>query len=276
MKICVSFEGRVRSDSTGFYFLRAFKALGHEVEHIYPSDMGRVKPGDFDLYFKCDDGLRSDWNDQLHPSIYQVIDTHIESDWRVELANKGKFDLVCVAQKEGLKLPWESKNVLWVPLACDIETHSVGPKEKKYDVAVIMNFHSQYASERIDYVHDLLAAVPNFFFGNRTPEQMAEKFAESRIVFNKRLNKDLNMRDFEALCSGSVLLADRQGDMAEIGLIDGVHYVGYSGKDEMKEKAKWILENPEKAEHIAYNGQLEVMASHTYRHRAEKMLQEIK
>lgn len=276
MKILVCFEGRVRPDSTGFYFLNAFKTLGHDVTHVHPDELHTVKPGQYDLYFKCDDGIRSEWNKDLHPSIYQVIDTHIESDWRIELAEKGEFDLVCVAQKEGLNLDWKNKKVIWLPLAADPQKHYVGHRDKKYDVAVIMNFHSQYAPGRIDYVHTILGAVPEFFFGSRTYEEMAEKFAESRIVFNHALNGDINMRFFEGMMSGSCLLTDRLEAMKDLGFVEGKHYIGYESKEDLVATAQAILKDSEKLEYVAKNGREEVLSGHTYRHRAERMLQEIK
>lgn len=273
MKILVCYECRVRPDSTGVYFYQAFKQLGHEVDHCLPENIHNIKGG-YDLYFKCDDGIRSSWNKDLHPSVYQVIDTHIESDWRVKLASEGEFDLVAVAQKEGLNLPWTNKKVIWGPLGCDWDAHCVGPREKKYDVAAIMNFHSQYAAGRIDLVHELFKAVPNFFFGGRMFHEMAEKFSESRLVFNAPLNKDLNMRHFEAMASGSVLVSERLEDAAELGFIDGVHYAGYSSKEEMIKVVADLLKDSAKMDYLAKNGHSEVR-NHTYTKRVENILQEL-
>jgi len=52
------------------------------------------------------------------------------------------------------------------------------------------------------------------FVGNRYYEQMAETYSASKIVFNCSLKKDVNMRVFEALASGSLLLTN---DLSENG-----------------------------------------------------------
>lgn len=273
MKICVCFEGRVRPDSTGFYFLKAFKDLGHEVTHVYPDQINTVKPVDFDLFFRCDDGLSdAGWNPELHPSIYYVIDTHLETDWRLALAKNGKFDHIFTAQKAGVSLPWHTP-AHWIPLGCDPDLHNVGPREKKYDVAFIGNFHSRYAGRRMEYLDKLFRALPNFFFGSRMFKEMAEKYAEAKIVFNCSLNQDINMRVFEGMASGSVLLTDRIPEMAEIGLVDGIHYVGYSNIEEMLALAKVIANGSFKD--VPTQGQKLALGAHTYKHRCEAMLKKI-
>lgn len=274
MRILVSYDNRYRPDSTGQYYVKAFKNLGHDVTHVIPSEVNKSHIG-YDLYFKCDDGVYSEWPKELHPSVYQVIDTHLDTDWRLKLEEKAGFDLVSVAQKTGVELPWKANRVMWGPLGCDVDSHSVGNREKKYDLAVIMNFHSQYASERIEHVHSLMEAVPNFFYGSRMFEEMAEKFSESRLVFNKSLNKDINMRVFEAMCSGSCLLTDRIDEMNELGLKDGIHYAGYSTKEEMCEVAKGLLKDEVRREAISKAGHLESIRNHTYTVRAEKILKEL-
>lgn len=274
MNILVCFEGRIRPDSTGFYLLTALRSLGHGVTHITPDQIMRVEGG-YDLYIKCDDGLRnSGWNPALHPSAYVVIDTHIEWDWRVKTAEDGKFDLVTVAQSEGLKLPWKNKKVIYNPLGCDQTIHYRGPQEKKYDGCFIGNFHNGLAGPRIDALDSFFKCCDNFFYGQRGPDKFPEIYAQSKIVFNRSINGDLNMRVFEALCSGSCLLTDRVEDMDKVGLIDGIHYVGYTDSESLQKSAKMLLADDDKREYIAAAGRA-VSFSHTYAKRMEKLIEEL-
>ena len=129
MKIIVSFEDRVRPDSTGVYFVRAAQQLGHETVHVYPEDIHKVKPGDADFYLKVDDGINTQvWNPELHPSAYYAIDVHLDTDWRLKFAEAGKFDYVTVAQSCGLDLPWHV-NPSYLALGCDPEIHHVGERD---------------------------------------------------------------------------------------------------------------------------------------------------
>lgn len=265
MKIIVSFENRIRPDSTGVYFLRAAARLGHEAAHVLPEDIYKVKPGDADFFFKCDDGIPGQvWNPSLHPSAYQVIDTHIESDWRVKFASDGKFDVVGVAQPEGITLPWNNPCVFWSPLGCDPEMHHVGERDKVYDGCFIGNFHTEYANRRMQTVHEFFRLCHKPYFGNRTFKEMAEKFAQSKLVLNQSINGDrFNMRFFEAMCSGSCLVTERLKESYTLGFADGVHYAGYSSIEELREVVKDLLSNDEKREGIARNGRL-ASIRHTY------------
>ena len=275
MKILVSLETRVRPDSTGVYIVEAFKQLGHEVAHVLPENIHTIHGG-FDLYVKVDDGQKvTQWNPELHPSAYYCIDTHIETDWRIALAKSGRFDSVSVVHSDGLALDWGRDDVYWNPVGCDPKIHYVGAREKKYDGCFIGNFHNGLAGPRIEALDAFFRACPTIFFGNRMFQQMAEKYAESRLVFNRSINGDMNMRAYEAMCSGSCLITDRVVDLEKLGFIDREHYFGYSSNDELQELTKMLLANDELRENVAAQGRKEVIAKHTYRHRAEVIISKL-
>lgn len=274
MKIIVSFDDRIRPDSTGVYFLSAAHQLGHEVKHVYPENISSVKSGDADFFLKVDDGISSQvWNPELHPSAYYAIDVHLDTDWRLKFADKGKFDYVTVAQSVGLTLPWHVKPH-YLALGCDPEVHFVGEREKLYDGCFIGNFHTEHANKRIEAVHEFFSVCNKLYFGNRTFREMTEKYSQSKIVFNQAINADVGMRVFEALCSGSCLVSPWLPDMDRLGIIDGVHYAGYSDLNEMKRICKELLENDTKREEIARNGRL-ISSSHTYAVRLKELLEKI-
>lgn len=275
MKIIMCYEDRLRPDSTAVYFLNAARKLGHDVVHVYPNDIMNVKPGDADFYFKCDDGICGEtWNPSLKPSGYFVIDTHIESDWRLKFAEDGKFDQVFVSHPEGLNLPWKT-SVEWLPVACDPEVHHVGEREKLYDGCFIGNFHTGYASRRIEVVHAFFSMMEKPYFGNRTFKEMTEKYAQSKLVLNQSINGDkFNMRFFEVMCSGSCLVTERLNDSHTLGFVDGVHYAGYSSIDELKSVVKDLLSNDDKREGIARNGR-RMATQHTYVSRFKTILEKL-
>lgn len=274
MKVVVSFDNRVRPDSTGVHILNGFRQLGYEVFHVLPERIMGVLPGEADLFVKVDDGLRHpiQWNADLHPSHYYCIDTHIETDWRLKLAKDGEFDTVSVVHKQGLSLPWHTE-AYWLPVGCDPEVNYVGQKEKKYDVCFIGNFHSQFAQKRLDAVDVLFKNFPNFFHGHRTFKEMAEKFAQSKIVFNHSLNNDINMRFFEGMSSGSCLVTDHIDEIAELGLKNGVHYHAYRNMEEMVDLVRFLLDNDDIRERTALEGRKEVNANHTYSARCKKIVE---
>lgn len=273
MKILITFDDRVRADSTAVYFREALKSMGHQVQHVYAENLHQVKPGDADIFLKVDDGLAGHaFPANLHPSAYYVIDTHLDTDWRLALEKAAEFDFIFCAQKKGLSLPWQSKRVEWLPLAADIDQHHVGPREKKYDVAFIGNFHSNYAGKRIDAVDAVFKRFPNFFFGSRYFRDMAEVYAQSRIVFNQSLNQDINMRFFEAMASGSCLVTDFIPEADELGLYRGLHYAAYDGEKDMLETIDGLLKDSTMREKMAKNGMEAVHGYHTYKRRCSEIL----
>lgn len=273
MKVLVSFENRVRPDSTGIYIVSAFKQLGHEVEHVLPEKIKHVRGG-YDLYVKVDDGQRNtSWNPELHPSAYYCIDTHIETDWRLALARDGKFDQVSVVHSQGLNLLWGRSDVYWNPVGCDPEMHFIGLRAKVYDGCFIGNFHNGLGGPRRDMLDIFFKATPSIFFGNRMFKEMTEKYAQSRFVFNRSVNGDVNMRVFEALCSGSCLVTDRVADLGKLGLIDQVHYIGYSDGKELNDVTRKYLVETDLRENIAKNGHKFVLEHHTYAHRVKLMIE---
>lgn len=276
MRVLVSLETRVRPDSTGVYIIEAFKQLGHDVTHVLPENIMEVSGG-FDLYVKVDDGLKQTaWNANLHPSVYYCIDTHIETDWRIKLAKDGQFDSVSVVHSDGLDLDWGRDDVYWNPVGCDLKIHNVGKREKIYDGCFIGNFHNGLAGPRVECLDTFFKACRGpIFFGNRMFHEMTEKYAQSKLVFNRSINGDANMRVFEAMASGSCLITDRVGDLDKLGFVDGVHYAGYSSTEELEDLTSSLLKDEVRRETIASAGQKLVLSNHTYANRMEVLLEKL-
>ena len=104
---------------------------------------------------------------------------------------------------------------------------------------------------------------------------MARIYSASRIVFNRSIGNDVNMRVFEAVACGSLLVTN---DLAENGQAelfqDGVHLATYQDAEEMLEKIRHYLEHDDRREAIASAGRAEAIARHTYRHRMGRLLAE--
>ena len=79
-----------------------------------------------------------------------------------------------------------------------------------------------------------------------------------------------NVRMFEVTGLGSCLLTDYRNENAEIFDVDS-EIVVYQSMEDMVEKAKWLLENPEKAKETAIAGQKKTLANYTYKNKAEQL-----
>jgi hypothetical protein len=92
--------------------------------------------------------------------------------------------------------------------------------------------------------------------GTGSREITADVYAESLVSFNASLNGDLNFRVFEVLSAGGCLLTDRLAPEAGLGLLldEDTHYLEYDTPDELIDKARYLLRQPERALKIARAG----------------------
>ena len=88
--------------------------------------------------------------------------------------------------------------------------------------------------------------------GRRFFEEMAQTYSASRTVFNRSIRNDVNMRVFEALACGSLLLTNDLRDNGEAELFqDDVHLATYTCPEELLDKARFYLRHGRARERIA-------------------------
>jgi spore maturation protein CgeB len=120
---------------------------------------------------------------------------------------------------------------------------------------------------------------PNWYLGWRNAaapgynalDDIAWKLSQSKVGVNYSIKKDLNMRVFETMGTKTCLLTDDIPGVTEL-FEDGNHLLTFKSIDEAVEKMRMILKDDALRQTIASNGYYEVMAKHTYKHRAEEML----
>ena len=230
-----------------------------------------------DLFLWVETGLDSPTPDlQNHeiPKACYLIDTHLHTAKHKQQAKL--FDYVFLAQKKFVAEFQEDENqhVSWLPLACDPEIHGrVENVEKEFDVGFVGTVTASH-ERRLNLLTEIQS---NFHLrqDRKFLREMAEIYSKSKIVFNNAIDQDLNMRVFEALCSGSMLVTDRaSGSGLEELFKDGKHFVLYED-DSLIKTIRHYLQNPNERELIAEEGRKWVIANHTYGHRTEQMLQTI-
>jgi hypothetical protein len=277
LRIANYYENRLgRNDGNPLYMWNAFKQIP-EVEsgHMVPyGDL--TKFGSWDLNFEADWG-----EDALQgvlpytpveipkPSAFWHSDTHLGYDWRLGKARRTDFNFV--AQKNDVEAFKRDGilNPIWMPHAVEPMAYPKQVCLKKYDVCFIGHINSE---NRIAALDRLFAEFPNFFYGQRLFEDAAEKYGESKIIFNISIKGDLNMRTFEGMATGSFMLTSCNDEVATV-FEDGKHLVLYKDLDDMVEKVKYYLAHDDEREAIAKAGYEEVISKHTFRHRAEQILQ---
>jgi SAM-dependent methyltransferase len=269
-RVALIFDDTARPETTGVYCRRALEGLA-AVQHVRPTDLEQFSRSDFDFYLNIDDGLRYLLPADLHPSAWWAIDTHMDFDWC--LTKSHDFDLVFAAQRDGAeRLCDEGITTAWLPLACDPEVHRKHEVEKAFDVCFVGNV---FPGERADLLRLLQGHFPNTFVGQRYFEEMARTYSVSRVVFNRSVRNDVNMRVFEAVACGSLLVTNdlRENGQEEL-FRDGLHLATYREPDELLDKVRFYLAREAVRERIAAAGRAEALARHTYRQRMEVILAE--
>ncbi|MCK5236998.1 MAG: glycosyltransferase, partial [Deltaproteobacteria bacterium] len=205
------------------------------------------------------------------PSACYLIDTHLNLDGHLELARD--FDYIFLAHRQYIPRFHEAgfKNVYWIPVACDPLIHGRGGRgggEKLHDITFVGSLNNQRRVELLN----LIKKRYKLHYERCFLERMAEVFTESRIVFNNAVKNDLNMRVFEVMASGSMLLTDEApGSGLDELFSDREHLVIYN-EDNLIELIDYYLNHPKELEEIAMRGEREVLAHHTYDHRIDEML----
>ncbi len=280
MKIALVFNRNDRVDTTGVYCQRALSQK-HEAIHFQPEDLSKIDPQKYDLFMNIDDGFRYRFSPDLKPSIFWAIDTHIRPEWYLEKAKD--FTHVFCAQRPGAEyLRKAGIPARWCPLAFDPEIHRKHSLPKVLDISFVGNFGrfrykrflwkgKKIFKERAKLI-SLLKKKFNIFTGNFYFEDMAVVNSISKIVFNRSVGDDVNMRVFEALGCGSLLVTNRLGAGQDLLFKNGEHLVEYTTEKELIDAVRFYLHQDEEREKIAEKGRALALKKHTYAHRMDYML----
>jgi hypothetical protein len=108
-----------------------------------------------------------------------------------------------------------------------------------------------------------------------SPEELAQVYCQSKIVVNVARDdypQDANMRVFEAMASGALLITRLPSELTAIGFQEGVHFVGYDRMDEIAGLARQYLSDDRKRTRIAQTARQKVLLEHTYDNRVQTLL----
>jgi glycosyltransferase involved in cell wall biosynthesis/SAM-dependent methyltransferase len=230
-----------------------------------------------DLYIWADSGekeIPEDIDAIPCPKACYLIDTHIAPQPRLALARK--FDCTFMAQKAQVQAfrDAEVTNVHWLPLGCSPKLHNLPPMERIYDVAYIGGLDGDATDRRRVLLRKIGERFPNSRIERRWPHEMAEIYAKSKIVVNVCVNRDVNMRVFEGMASGALLITDEADGLEDL-FENGKHLVIYRKDEDVFDLISYYLAHAEEREAISSAGKTEVLENHTYTQRMQKILTEV-
>ena len=109
-------------------------------------------------------------------------------------------------------------------------------------------------------------------------EETAQVFRHSKIVINISRDdypNDANMRVFEAMAAGALLITRLPTELTEMGFREDEHFVGYRDEADLERIIRTYLARHEDRLEIARKGSELVRQGHTYEHRALKIFETI-
>lgn len=281
--------------TTAAYYAKAFRAMGHTVRTAGPCDAARWASWPEEKRYRLTgphfSGEWGDWQpdvcvwieaggewcpdlrDSGAPTVGYFIDSHSHLSQHIQ--NAPLFDRVFVAHRQYVeRIPGAE----WLPVACDPDVHTpTVTGEPEYDVAFVGNTYGgspMYAGRRrlLALLRERykLRVESGLYFTD-----MANVYASARVAFNVSTAGDLNMRVFEAMCSGTPLVTDWAPGSGLLDLFGYLRHllVYYDGNDEsLCTQIGLMLHGQDAPREIGAAGRAEVIAHHTYAHRAAQML----
>jgi hypothetical protein len=204
------------------------------------------------------------------PSIWWGIDTH--NDYLKHLRISRLFDHSLIAQKsfvESLRSDGIT-SVSWFPLASPISTPSAEARD--IDVSYIGSTNWTLYPQRGKLLNALSSNVENCVFGQQSAAEMLQTYSRSKVVFNNSLKNDVNMRIFEAMGAGALLvtnpiLNNGMEDLFE----EGSDYISYTDATDLRTKVINLLQLESERAEIAQSGMRKIHSKHTYDIRAEEI-----
>lgn len=193
------------------------------------------------------------------------------------IASVRLFDQVFATQKDSVDLLRQHgcRNVRWLPFAFDTSLRNEPDLEKIYDVSFVGSLNQPATMvERRELLQALepICRMNNYrqpVFGT----DMVRLYNQSRIVVNIPVEGGFNMRTFEAMAAGALLLTKDVGNGQRDLFTPGSHLVTFHDKQDLLDKVAYYLSHEKERAEIARNGMNEVLSKHTYAHRAGELLQ---
>jgi glycosyltransferase involved in cell wall biosynthesis len=208
------------------------------------------------------------------PTCFWVNDPHISIDRYFDLQRVQDYDYVFVSQKSFVDTFRKRgcKNVSWLPVAVD-PAYFKGERNEVYDISFVGKAYPGH--RRYEVLRLVKENFGNVYVGRERQYDMGKIYLSSKIVVNRSLRRDLNVRVFEAMAAGAMLITNRDADGLNELFQENIHLVCYESNDELISKIRYYLEHDEERREIARKGHEEVMAKHTYQVRTREILRRV-
>jgi hypothetical protein len=236
------------------------------------------------------DSFRPDWILQLDDSTplphlglealsarkaWYAVDTHLHWEWHRHYAPL--FDVVFCAQKNrigdlGAFRTEAQSAVAWLPLFFTGEPSFLPWSGRRHESAFVGTLNPALNPERIALLEGLAQRGMPVHVAQGECDPV---YRQARVVINQSARDDLNLRFFEAMGNGALLITDRISHSLEDFGEPGRDFLVYAKGDAegLSAQVRWAREHPAEAEAMARRSHAKVVAAHRMSHRLDRLLE---
>ena len=148
--------------------------------------------------------------------------------------------------------------------------------DRCFDLGWVGHIGSAWYARRNRIIPNLAARFRmNDFRRRYSKEETAKVYQQSKIVVNVTRDEfppEANMRCYEAMAGGALLLTPMPTELTELGFREGEHFIGWRDETEIGDLVQGYLSDEAKRREIARAGQDLVLREHTFECRKEMLL----
>jgi len=272
--------GQRRLDGAAWFaFLNAQKIPGVDAHWFWCE-------GDPGLHGKRDLNVEVDWAEDVlgygeftppRPRVYWCSDTHMSDESRDYRHAKAKRadKVFCSIWSDVEAFKKIGVEATWLPYAA--EHHLFRPRpdvKERYDVGFFGSVvHGTQDERRMNFLDAYFRYFDSFNVNSGVfHEDLVEHMAECRVLINHCLVSATNLRVFEVLLMGKLLVTPETEDLNDLGLRDGEHLATYRTLEEAVEKTRHYVAHPEERVRVAEAGRKVALERHTYFDRTLSLL----
>lgn len=151
-----------------------------------------------------------------------------------------------------------------LPFSVDTNIYKKINVKKDFDVFAVYTVSNNKYPNR-EKIHKLISEMNTLtsFTKRIEHEKYIQRINQSKIcIASNDIFGSLNIKYYEIMACGSMLLTDKPEDLKEVGFIDGKHLVIYKDLNDLKSKILYYLEHEKEREEIAKNGMDFVRENH--------------
>lgn len=213
------------------------------------------------------------------PTICFQVDTYVFTEQRFRWS--ALFDHVAVFHP-GYAEKFRERGhpgAFLLPHAVRRNLYTGAERERTFDLAWVGQTRGALYRRRESLLPELAKSFRmNEWTRKHSPEDLAEVYRTSRIVVNIGRDdypQDANLRTFEAMAAGALLITSLPSELVGLDFVDGSHFAGYRKKEELFALLRHYLDNEQARLRVASAAREKVLREHTYETRVEMLFQRL-